>query len=313
MPTTRELAGQRFGHLLVLQRLDEKQDNYYLWLCKCDCGNTVKVNTKRLVRGTVKDCGCIPRENARRGPVAEDLTGQKFGRLTALRRVENKNGRTRWECRCDCGKMHISTAHELKRGKCKSCGCERYRKLKGFTDIQGRRFGNLQVLYPVDQRDKKGSVCWKCRCDCGNEIIASSDNLLHGNYKSCGCLRRKRGSDLPGHLHWVDGTCIEMLEKRKGRSDNTSGFRGVYRMKDGRYRVTIGFKGKRYYIGIFSDYHDAVEERIRAESIIHRGFLKAYYTWKEKEDELSMWTMENSLIFDVDKVDGQFVIKTNIG
>lgn len=48
-----ELEGQRFGHLTVLKRLDERENRYIMWLCRCDCGNEIKVNTRRLVRGTV--------------------------------------------------------------------------------------------------------------------------------------------------------------------------------------------------------------------------------------------------------------------
>lgn len=47
-------------------------------------------------------------------------------------------------------------------------------------------------------------------------------------------------------LHRVDGTCIEFLEKRKYRKDNKSGFRGVFRTANGRYRVSIGFRGRPY-------------------------------------------------------------------
>ncbi len=68
--------------------------------------------------------------------------------------------------------------------------------------------------------------------------------LLHGNYRSCGCLRQEIWKELPGQLHMVDGTCVEMLEKRKHRSDNTSGFRGVYQLRNGKYRATIGFQGE---------------------------------------------------------------------
>lgn len=98
---------------------------------------------------------------------------------------------------------------------------------------------------------------WHCRCDCGNEVDVTEDGLLHGNYRSCGCLRQEIWKELPGQLHMVDGTCVEMLEKRKHRSDNTSGFRGVYQLRNGKYRATIGFKGKRFYIGTFVDYQDA--------------------------------------------------------
>lgn len=193
-----ELEGQRFGHLTVLKRLDERENRYIMWLCRCDCGNEIKVNTRRLVRGTVDNCGCILEKTARRGPVAEDLTGQRFGKLVAVRRIRSQNGRTRWECRCDCGNIHIVTAHALKAGKCTSCGCSRYEKGRGVTDISGQKFGRLTALYHTDKRSKKGSVFWHCRCDCGNEVEVTEDGLLHGNYKSCGCL-------LPGNLERTSG------------------------------------------------------------------------------------------------------------
>lgn len=268
-----ELEGQRFGHLTVLKRLDERENRYIMWLCRCDCGNEIKVNTRRLVRGTVDNCGCILEKTARRGPVAEDLTGQRFGKLVAVRRIRSQNGRTRWECRCDCGNIHIVTAHALKAGKCTSCGCSRYEKGRGVTDISGQKFGRLTALYHTDKRSKKGSVFWHCRCDCGNEVEVTEDGLLHGNYKSCGCLRQEIWKELPGQLHMVDGTCVEMLEKRKHRSDNTSGFRGIYHMNNGKYRATIGFKGKRFYIGTFKNYEDAVQARLEAENTIHGGFV----------------------------------------
>ena len=42
-----------------------------------------------------------------KGRKANDLTGQRFGRLTVLCRVENKNKRVRFKCKCDCGKEVI--------------------------------------------------------------------------------------------------------------------------------------------------------------------------------------------------------------
>lgn len=52
-----------------------------------------------------------------------DLTGQKIGRLTVIRRVENKGKNARWECVCECGKMTKSHAQSLRSGRTKSCGC----------------------------------------------------------------------------------------------------------------------------------------------------------------------------------------------
>lgn len=56
---------------------------------------------------------------------AEDLTGQKFGRLTVIERCKEntKDGKAKWICKCNCGKIHITRAASLKSGNVKSCGC----------------------------------------------------------------------------------------------------------------------------------------------------------------------------------------------
>jgi len=53
-----------------------------------------------------------------------DLTGQKFGRLTVVERVDNANdGHARWLCQCDCGKEKNINGRELRCGDTRSCGC----------------------------------------------------------------------------------------------------------------------------------------------------------------------------------------------
>ena len=55
----------------------------------------------------------------------EDLTGQKFGRLTVLSRAENRNHHTYWNCVCECGAFSVVTSYHLTHGRTKSCGCLR--------------------------------------------------------------------------------------------------------------------------------------------------------------------------------------------
>lgn len=52
-----------------------------------------------------------------------DLTGQKFGRLTVLRRVGTKNQSSLWLCRCECGNLKEVTLSHLRAGSIRSCGC----------------------------------------------------------------------------------------------------------------------------------------------------------------------------------------------
>ena len=54
-----------------------------------------------------------------------DLSGQKFHRLTVVKRhpENNKQNKPMWVCKCDCGKVVIVTGSDLKSGNTKSCGC----------------------------------------------------------------------------------------------------------------------------------------------------------------------------------------------
>lgn len=59
-------------------------------------------------------------------PALKDLTGQRFGRLTVLRRGGTTKNRTAaWICKCDCGNERSICGASLRRGHSKSCGCLR--------------------------------------------------------------------------------------------------------------------------------------------------------------------------------------------
>ena len=59
-----------------------------------------------------------------------DLAGQRFGKLTVIRREENgPSHMTRWLCRCDCGGVKIIGGKHLKSGAIKDCGCEKSKKI----------------------------------------------------------------------------------------------------------------------------------------------------------------------------------------
>jgi hypothetical protein len=54
-------------------------------------------------------------------------------------------------------------------------------------DLVGQRFGRLVAIGFVDVVD--GNARWRCRCDCGAELVALGNNLRKGNTSSCGCFR----------------------------------------------------------------------------------------------------------------------------
>lgn len=55
-------------------------------------------------------------------------------------------------------------------------------------NITGNRYGRLIALEQVG-KTKTGNALWRCKCDCGKEVIVLSILLRKGETKSCGCLR----------------------------------------------------------------------------------------------------------------------------
>lgn len=310
MPTYARLEGKIFGLLTVEEKTNQKEDGYFVWKCRCECGKTTMVNTKKLTRGTVQSCGCVPKKNRRRGAPAEDITGQRYGKLTATKRVASEKGRTRWLCLCECGNEKIVTTEALKRGKVKSCGCIR-KEFNGLTynDLTGKKVGRLIVMEPTDKRDTKGSVIWNCRCDCGAWTKVSADSLMRGNTRSCGCRKKEIQGNIQKNLTFVDNTCIEYLRSRKSRSDNKSGFRGIFRVEN-KYRVNIGFQNKKYYLGTYNNYEEAVRVRKEAEDKIYKSFLNLYDWWRKEADLDPEWGKDNPFEFHIDIINKEIYVNS---
>ena len=128
--------GDRFGRLVVLNRdLTKQGEGRVYWNCQCDCGNVVSLSGKVLKSGNTRSCGCL-NDDVRRERIIQfnetqspDLTGQKSGLLTAIRKAtkEETLGRPQgigyWYCQCECGNYHIVGTNDFTREKVQSCGC----------------------------------------------------------------------------------------------------------------------------------------------------------------------------------------------
>jgi hypothetical protein len=70
-----------------------------------------------------------------------------------------------------------------------------------LIDLTNMRFGRLLVLRRVEN-NRRGKVCWLCRCDCGKEKEVRAQHL-RSVQQSCGC---QRGGKLKhGHVVYING------------------------------------------------------------------------------------------------------------
>ena len=111
-----DIAGQRFGNLMAIRPTNEKLGTSVIWECQCDCGNVCYVSVSHLKQGNNKSCGCL---------VAKDITGQKFGKLTAIEVMDKRDkfGHRIWRCKCECGGEAFTSTGNLISGLVQSCGC----------------------------------------------------------------------------------------------------------------------------------------------------------------------------------------------
>jgi hypothetical protein len=193
------------GNITIKEKNKRNKNNVIVWLCKCDCGNYKEIIGGILNDGFTRSCGCMWGN-------PEDLGGQVFDDLTVINRDESN--KKNWVCRCICGEVTSKSISYLRNKKHHSCGCyEKNKKLEKFN-IENLIFDKLIVVKKENYEEfPNAKTKWVCRCECGNEIIASFSSLTKRGLDSCGCDRKE---DLIGKKF---GKLIVREYYGKGKSD----------------------------------------------------------------------------------------------
>lgn len=217
-----------------------------------------------------------------------------FGELTVLDPAPaQKAGGVRWLCRCICGTEYTVLGTLLLSGR--RTRCPNHRKNYAVKDIAGQRFFRLTARYPAEAQNGRGIV-WHCRCDCGTEIDVPYNDLVYGNMKSCGCQKKEHDAQMPELLTHIDGTCIEALRSGRRPANNTTGYRGVYKIR-GKYTAKIVFQKKQYFLGTFEKAADAAAVREKSEQLLFGEAVSLYEAWKKKASADPDWAAEHPLAY----------------
>lgn len=219
-----------------------------------------------------------------------DLTGQKFGRLFVVKRIEDlitKKGNrfTRWLCSCDCGNdvIVLSSALTRKKRPTLSCGCLQIDKVSGITP-NNYEFTNEYVvgytsntnkpfIFDLDDFDRVSKYHWY---EEGNGYIRSSSKkkedkvflhrLIMGFPTNIGIdhinhnILDNRKSNLR-----VATTSQNAMNRTKS-SNNTSGVTGVVWVQNrNNWKSEIKINDEAIYLGSYDKFEDAVKVRKEAE------------------------------------------------
>lgn len=173
---------------------------------KCVCGNIIESKAKYIKNGDKKSCGCISRQIAR-----NDLTGKKFGRLTALGLDKDARNKSKWICLCECGiKKSILTA-SLESGKSKSCGCLHKEIVKNLHQVEKYEEVPLTFLKRIQESAKRRNLeCSISVEDIWNIYIKQSKKCLFTKQKIGFCDDRKKSN------HISHTASLDRLDSTKG-------------------------------------------------------------------------------------------------
>lgn len=154
-----------------------------------------------------------------------DLTGHRFGKLTAVERGPDHiakcgNKYTRWKCVCDCGSETLVKIHHLQNGHTQSCGCIQRAKLPDnrawfnrLIDIVGRNAAKRGYAWELTELTVSGIVIQPCHY-CGKEPtpfngldrVDNAQGYVAGNVVSCCrmCNVAKNNHTVEEFLTWIE-------------------------------------------------------------------------------------------------------------
>ena len=199
-----------------------------------------------------------------------DLTGQKFGQLTAI----SPTGRygysgEYWLCVCACGNLKEIMSYDLRSGRVKTCG-HAQNQHRDYTGVRrGDLIGVRKTGKTVEHRGKPQPV-WEWCCKCGRIIEKAVFEVAPGGVSCCPeCAKekKKRNARLANLKNRVEGTNMTEAQLRgvlEGRltQRNRSGIRGVSWAKNANKWTARGFKdGKAVHLGYFEKIEDAARAR----------------------------------------------------
>ena len=214
-----------------------------------------------------------------------DLTGQRFGKLTVINRVDdyvytNGNKKAQWLCRCDCGKEKVIIGDSLKAGHTKSCGCSKIEYLKKYNNYDlsgdygiGYTRKNEPFYFDLEDYDLIKNYCWYTNTAgylIAKESITRKEIFLHRLLTNVtkdfivDHINHKIYDNRKSNLRIVNHSKNAMNQKKTKK--NTSGCTGVfYHSYHEKWNAVITVNRERIHLGYFNNKEDAIKVRKEAE------------------------------------------------
>lgn len=136
--------------------------------------------------------------------------GEKYGRLTIIRKVEVKSRKkyTQYEVKCDCGNISIKEGTYVRSGATKSCGClqddcrrNAQRKMARVNSLHGDEAGFRRLKYTYIHRARRKGLEFTLTDDQLKIIFKQECRYCGAPPSSKQLTQRKNGRELGAYLY----------------------------------------------------------------------------------------------------------------
>ena len=144
-----DLTGKKFGRLTPKEYVKGGK-----WICECECGNIIIVDTRNLNSGHTKSCGCLQKEKASQNTY--DMSNYEDDNIKVLSRDGSDEQQiAMWKCLCkNCGNIFSTRGSSIRAGYTKSCGCVHSENEKNIIKILSDN--NIEFATQYTFSDLKG-------------------------------------------------------------------------------------------------------------------------------------------------------------
>jgi hypothetical protein len=213
-----------------------------------------------------------------------DITGEKFGKLTAVKKIEDTRKRKicpTWLFLCDCGNQvkypFDNVVYSCHKGR-QSCGCLRKessakrKEFIGVTNIKDTCVERIKSKNP-NKNNKCGvrGIFWNTEKKLWEAKITFQKKAYNlGRFKTkTEATKKRREAEKMLHEPFLDWYYNNIRQKPKSglRKNNTTGYTGLYWQKNTKnWDVRIMINGVDIFIGTFKKKTDAIKARKKADT-----------------------------------------------
>lgn len=214
-----------------------------------------------------------------------DLTGQKFGKLSVVKKADDYVSakgyhEIQWLCICDCGKETIVRGSSLRKGNTSSCGCIHKmfvsnlgKENKKYNEYDlNEKFGigfttkGEEFYFDLEDYEKIKNYCWYVNhgyvvTDVKGKLIQMHRLVMNCPNDKCVDHMNHNTEDNRKENLRICTNHENSLNTQKQNRQTSSKYKGVcFDKKSNKWRAIIAYEGKQKYLGIFENEKDAAIE-----------------------------------------------------